>query len=146
MGNSTSTQGDPQLSFDVNPNQKEKRTKRIKKLKKNRKPTKANQNHDVLSPSVGIISHPYQQNNPGQYEDEYSSSSSDDGDEVDFDHSLIQPRGLFLEEDNDDKGENCPPKRLRMQGKPSCTMHGSHGTGVKELNTTEEPGSTIGMP
>ena len=28
MGNSTSTQRDPQLSFDVNPNQKEKRTKK----------------------------------------------------------------------------------------------------------------------
>lgn len=84
--------------------------------------------HDDVNGSFGIASHPYQMQNPGQYQEEYSSSSSEasehyddhgsdssdsmedrqqdfgydnrdaDLDADDLDESKIEPRGLFRED------------------------------------------------
>lgn len=122
MGNSTSKKQNAcgpcaTDSSTCNTDHKKRRRDRQKKVRMGQKEP------------VGIISHPYQQENPGRYQDE--GSSSDEGDhrhECDeFDDTFLEPRGLF--------NEDSPKYSFRHHRKQSHPHSHRHSSNNSRLST-----------
>ena len=96
------------------------------------------QKKKIKEPAVGIVSHPYHQENPGQYQDEYSSSSDDDNDNdhdhdhVDFDQSLIEPRGLFQQ---DSVRESSPSRNSRSRFSMDSLAYSADSAAVRTFGS-----------